>query len=122
MRGLSILLLLCLLVPSGAADASYLGLGDEVKPEKRKGGVVFPITNKTNRNINQVFGWVYGYNDITPYKPVQASNPNTPAIKVSPGAHLPGKTALYWFQVPAYHLKMKKFGVVVYDASVFFDR
>lgn len=103
-------------------DKQEVGKAEEVKRRVRKGGVVFPVINKTNRNINQIFGWVYGYEGKQPEKFILVSNPNAPAKRISPGPHLPGKTALYWFQVPAYHLKMKQFGVVVYDASVFFDR
>jgi hypothetical protein len=142
MRGLFALLSVFVFSSATVAHASYLGLGEEVRQEvrkgeevklevgqggeiklkERKGGVVFPVINKTNRNINQIFGWVYGYEGKQPEKFILVSNPNAPAKRISPGPHLPGKTALYWFQVPAYHLKMKQFGVVVYDASVFFDR
>jgi len=88
----------------------------------RRGGVVFPVTNQTNRNINQIFGWVYGYEEQPPYRFKLVSNPHAPARRVTAGPHPPGETALYWFPVPAYHLKMKNYGVVVYDASVSFDR
>ncbi|MBI5179003.1 MAG: hypothetical protein HZA04_07055 [Nitrospinae bacterium] len=121
MRGVIASILLSAVLMAGAAQAAYLGLGEEANREKRKGGVVFPVMNKTNRNINQIFGWVYGYEEKQPYAFKLAANPHAPARRVTAGPHLPGQTALYWFPVPAYHLKMKKFGVVVYDASVSFD-
>ena len=118
-------LAICLaLLMAGEARAAYLTIEQEVKKELRlrKKGVVFPMLNQSGRNIAQIFGWVYGYEDKRPYKFKLVANPNKPAIRITPGPHLPGKTALYWFEVPAYHLKMKKFGVVVYDASVSFER
>lgn len=118
-------LMLCLALSAiGEASAAYLTIEQEVKKETRlrKRGVIFPVTNHSGRNINQIFGWVYGYEEKRPYKYTLVANPNKPATRVTPGSHEPGKTALYWFEVPAYHLKMQKFGVVVYDASVSFDR
>jgi len=122
MRGVIASILAAVLLAAGASHAAYLGLGREANKEKRRGGVVFPVTNQTNRNINQIFGWVYGYEEQPPYRFKLVSNPHAPARRVTAGPHPPGETALYWFPVPAYHLKMKNYGVVVYDASVSFDR
>ena len=116
---------LCLvLLVAGEAHAAYLTIGPEVYKEERedKGGVVFPVLNNSPRNISQIFGWVYGYGEKRPYRFKLAANPHKPAMRITPGVHAPGKTALYWFEVPAYYLDMKKFGVVVYDASVSFER
>ncbi len=118
-------LVLCLAIfTAGEARAAYLTIQQEVKKETRirKRGVIFPVLNQSSRNIDQIFGWVYGYEEKRPYKFKLVANPHKPAIRISPGPHEPGKTALYWFEVPAYHLKMQKFGVVVYDASVSFER
>ncbi len=118
-------LALCLaLLMAGEAHAAILTIGQEVKKEYRfrKNGVIFPVVNHSNRNITQIFGWVYGYEEKRPYKFRLVANPNRAAIRITPGPHTPGKTALYWFEVPAYHLRMQKFGVVVYDASVSFER
>lgn len=124
MRILCALVLYLALLTAGEASAAYLNIDQEVKKETRirKRGVIFPVTNQSGRNINQIFGWVYGYEEKRPYKFKLVANPNKPATRITPGSHEPGKTALYWFEVPAYHLKMQNFGVVVYDASVSFDR
>lgn len=124
MRFLRALMLCLALLGTGEARAAYLTIDQEVKKEMRfhKLGVIFPVTNHSDRNINQIFGWVYGYEEKRPYKFLLVANPHKPATRITPGLHEPGKTALYWFAVPAYHLKMKNFGVVVYDGSVSFDR
>lgn len=124
MRILCALVFCLALLTAGEARAAYLTIAQEVKKEERirKNGVIFPVLNQSGRNIAQIFGWVYGYDDNRPYKFKLVTNPHKPAMRVTPGPHTPGKTALYWFEVPAYHLKMKNFGVVVYDASVSFER
>ncbi len=124
MRRLYALVLCLAVLTAGEAYATYLTIEQEVKKETRlrKRGVIFPVVNQSGRNIAQIFGWVYGYGENRPYQFKLVANPNKPAMRISPGPHEPGKTALYWFEVPAYHLKMQKFGVVVYDASVSFER
>lgn len=124
MRSLFALVLCLALLTAGEARAAYLTIEQEVRKEERfrKQGVIFPVLNQSGRNIAQIFGWVYGYDEKRPYKFKLVANPHKPAIRITPGPHITGKTALYWFEVPAYHLKMKKFGVWVYDASVSFER
>ncbi len=124
MRRICALVLCLTLLMAGETRATILAIDQEVKKENRlrKKGVIFPVLNQSGRNIAQIFGWVYGYEEKRPYKFRLVANPNKPAVRITPGPHQPGKTALYWFEVPAYHLKMKKFGVVVYDASVSFER
>lgn len=106
-----------------SAGAAYLKIEPEDMENKIKktGGVVFPIKNLTNRSVNAIFGWVYGYKDEKPYRFKLASNPHIAAVKISPGPHLPGKTARYWFRLPGFNMKMQKYGLVVHDASVSFD-
>ena len=115
------LALLTLLFLSGESSAWYVTIHDEPEGDRRNGGVVFPLTNNTARNIDGVFGWVYRYKEEKVEKPLLVSNPHIPAIKVSPGIHKPGEKALYWFKVPQYLLSQDKFGVVIYDATVRFS-
>lgn len=102
------------------ARAMYVSVGEEPVPQKRAGGVVFPVVNRTNKAIDRIHGWVYGYQQTAPHNFHLVANPHSPAERVTPGPHLPGKTALYWFRVPAYYLTMPKYGVVIFDAAVSF--
>lgn len=110
-----------LLFSAGESRAWYVTIHDEPEDDRRIGGVVFPLTNNTGKNIDRVFGWVYRYQEEKTETPILVSNPHIPAVKVSPGFHKPGEKALYWFKVPQYLLTQDKFGVVIYDASVRFS-
>lgn len=113
--------LLSLFLSAGESAAWYVTIHDEPEDDRRNGGVVFPLTNNTAKNIERVFGWVYRYKEENPKNPLLVSNPHIAATKITPGPHKPGEKALYWFKVPEYLLSVDKFGVVVYDASIRFS-
>lgn len=105
-----------------AAEAGFVTIHKEMREDKRKGGVIFPIANNTNKTIDQIRGWVYGYNEKKPYGFSLVNNPHEAAIKINSGPHLPGTTSLYWFRVAPYRLERGKFGVTIYDAAISFKR
>lgn len=122
MKKLAVLLIFLALYTAGTAKAWYVSIHDEVKSYRRLGGVAFSLTNNTDRNIETVFALVYGYKNEEPYRFELVSYPRIPAAKITPGPHEPGEKALYLFKIPAYRLKMEKYGLFLYDVSIVFSK
>ncbi len=95
---------------------------EEIKKDERNNGVYFPLTNNSVKSIDQIFGRVYGYSKEKPYAFRLVNNPHEAATRVTPEQHQPGKTAIYRFNVPNYRLKHEKYGLVVFDVSISFNR
>ncbi len=108
--------------PVSPLEPPLEGQTEEIQKNERKNGVYFPVTNNSVKRIDQIFGRVYGYSNEKPYAFRLVNNPHEAATRVTPGPHQPGKTAIYLFNVPNYRLRHEKYGLVVFDVSISFNR
>lgn len=102
--------------PSSAGKTIQL---DPVYIDRDNGFVYFLVQNRWDKNINNLYGWVYGYGLPKIPGVMLTNNPHSPGMKVSLGGHAPGSTAMYRFKVPEEMTMFPHYNLVVNDDSLF---
>lgn len=87
-----------------------------VDPEH--GYLYFMIYNAGARQINNVFGWVYGTGSDERPGTHLINDPHAQALKVSLGRHVPGSLGLYQFAVSPDSLIFDSYALVVRDKAL----
>lgn len=101
---------------------SYAGNAVQLEPvyiDRDKGFVYFLVQNRWDKNINNLYGRVYGYGLPKIPGVMLANNPHSPGMKVSLGGHLPGYSALYRFRLPEEMTVFPYYNLVINDDSLF---
>lgn len=101
---------------SSAQNAVQL---DPVYIDRDNGFIYFLVLNRWGKDINSLYGRVYGYG--LPKIPgiMLTNNPHSPGMKVSLGGHLPGSSALYRFRLPEEMTVFPHYNLVINDDSLF---
>ncbi|MBI4827688.1 MAG: hypothetical protein HY804_02565 [Nitrospinae bacterium] len=76
------------------------------------------IYNAGARQINNVFGWVYGTGSDERPGTHLINDPHAQALKVSLGRHVPGSLGLYQFAVSPDDLIFDSYALVVRDKAL----
>ncbi len=104
------------------AESAFLEIHKNWRVDRKNHLVYFRVQNRTNVEISKFYGWVYGFNkeDYPDFELV--NNPHRAPIKVTPGPHRPGASAVYRFTLIPDKNKKRFYGLLVYDRSVFYNQ
>lgn len=101
------------------SEASNAVTLEPVYIDRENGYVFFIVQNRWDRDIDKLYGWVYGYGLPRIQGLMLANNPHSPGMKVSLGGHIPGSAAMYRFRLPEEMTAFPHYNLVIHDDSVF---
>lgn len=115
---------ICTLLGAIFAFPGFVSAGNAVQLEpvyidRDNGFIYFLVQNMWDKNINNLYGRVYGYGLPKIPGVMLSNNPHSPGMKVSLGGHLPGSSALYRFKLPEEMTVFPHYNLVVNDDSLF---